>query len=115
AGTVQLAQCPGATQLSLTLAPSGRSGGSCRARLRVTVTPRHYTAGRPTTFRVKVRAVLGSFSAPLAGATIVLAGRRERTGPHGGARLRLGLGKGRHTVLARAAGFIPGRERLISS
>ncbi len=115
AGTLQLAQCPTATQVSLTVAPSGPSGGSCRARLRVTVTPRRSAAGRPTTFRVKVRAVLGSYSAPLPGATIVLAGRRARTGLHGGARLRLRLGKGRHTVLARAPGFIFGRQRLISS
>jgi endoglycosylceramidase len=113
--TLLVAQCPGAAQVSVTVAPSGPSGGSCRARLRLALTPRRYAAGRATTFKVTVTAVLGSFSTPLAGATVVLAGRRARTGAHGGARLRLRLGGGRHTVTARAPGFISGRARLTAN
>jgi endoglycosylceramidase len=113
--TLLVAQCPGAVQVSVTVAPSGRSGGSCRARLRLALMPRHYVAGRATTFKVTVTAVLGSFSAPLAGATVVLGGRRARTGAHGGARLRLLLRGRRHIVVARAPGFISGRARLTAN
>ena len=113
--TLELAQCPGTAQVSLTVAPAGQSGGSCRARLRIALTPRRYVAGQATTFNVTVTAVLGSFSTPLADATVVLAGRRARTGAHGGARLRLRLRGGRHTVTARAPGFISGRARLTAN
>lgn len=113
--TLLVAQCPGAVQVSVTVAPSGQSGGSCRARLRLALTPRRYVAGRATTFKVTVTAVLGSFSTPLAGATVVLAGRHARTGAHGGARLRVRLRGGRHVVTARAPGFTSGRARLTTN
>ncbi len=115
AGTLLLAQCPRATQVSLTTTPTGPSGGSCRARLHIALTPRRYVAGRTTTFNMTLTAVLGAFSAPVPGATIVFAGHRTRTGPHGGARLRLRLRGERHMVVARAPGFIAGLVRLTAN
>ncbi|HWE33209.1 MAG TPA: cellulase family glycosylhydrolase [Solirubrobacteraceae bacterium] len=115
AATLLLAQCRGAAQVSVTVAPSGRSGGSCRARLQIALAPRRYVAGRTTTFRLTVTAVLGAYRAPVPGATAVIAGRRVRTGQRGSARFRLRLRGGRHIVVARAPGFISGRARLTAN
>jgi hypothetical protein len=100
--------------VSVTVAPSGPTGGSCEARLRLTISPRRFVRGRRTTFRVRVVAVLGSYRAPVPGATVTLAGHRALTSARGGARIRARLAGRRYTIRARAAGFTPGSARARS-
>ncbi len=107
-----LASCPGSTRISVTVTPSGPSAGSCEAQLRVTISPRRFRPGRRTTFLVRVMAVMGSYRAPVAGATVRLAGRSTRTGGHGGARIRLTLHGRRFAVAARAPGFVSARATV---
>ncbi len=119
AGTLVLAGCPGAARVAVTITTSGPTAGSCRPRLRVTVTPGVIRAGRPARFRVAVLATLGRYRAPVAGASVAFGGRRLRTDARGSAIVRLTL----HRVLrpyvirVHAVGLIPGASsvRAVSS
>jgi endoglycosylceramidase len=107
AGVLQLAACPGATTISVTVSPSGSSDGSCRAGLRVAISPGSARLDRATTFTIRVVAVLGAFSRPVSGATVSFAGRHLRTDARGQAKV--GVALHRHVraygAVARAAGF----------
>src|SRR5207302_11269306 len=105
------AGCPGASRVSVAIAPTRRTHTtSCRARLRVTVSPSTARLARATTFHIGVRAVLGSLSEPVSGATVDFGQRRVRTDSRGRATLTLTLHRHirRYGAVARAAGFVAG-------
>jgi endoglycosylceramidase len=111
AGALVLAACPGARAMTVAVGPlvRGGSSGSCEAALRVRVLSRRAVArGRRVLVRVLVRAVLGSYAAPVGGAVVSVDGRRARTGARGIATLRLRRVARRHLRLwlsASAPGF----------
>jgi hypothetical protein len=115
AGVLQLAACPGATTISVTVTPSGSGGASCRAGLRVSISPGSARLGRPTTFTIHVVAVLGTFSRPVSGATVYFGGRYLRTDALGRATARVTLH--RHVraygAVASAPGFASGRTNVL--
>jgi endoglycosylceramidase len=111
AGVLEIAACPGAGAVTVAVKPSGPSGGSCQARLRVAITPHSARLGTATTFRIRVLAVLGSFRRPVAGATVSFAGRQVRTDASGRATVHVTVHRQArsYVAVARAAGFATGR------
>jgi endoglycosylceramidase len=105
ASELVLAACPGARQISVTTAPSGKITGSCKPRLKVVLSPHHYTAGRRTHFTVTVTEVLGSFRQPVPGAIVKLAGHVGHTGRHGRARITF-TPNGKRIAVHVHAGFV---------
>jgi endoglycosylceramidase len=89
AGTLLVAACPRAGSVGLTVTRSGHSRGSCRPRLRVSVSPRSAPGGRLTRLRILVRAVLGRYRQPASGATVRLAGKHVHTNGKGRATVRV--------------------------
>ncbi len=115
ASVLQIAACPGVSSVAATVrAGAVASSGTCHPKLSLTVSPRRFKAGRPTTFRVRVVAVLGSYRQPVRGAVITLGGRHVRTGPRGRALLRITLRGGSRRVVARARGLGTARTAVHS-
>jgi hypothetical protein len=114
AGVLQVVSCPRAKNVAVTVAPGSRRSASCRLRLHIAVSPKAARPGAPTRYRFTVTATLGSYSAPVAGARISLAGHSARTNKRGRAAIRLALPTGArgYAVTARAAGYRTGRVRL---
>ena len=104
AEVLRIGSCPGATAISVTVAPTGTPSESCaahagaRLRLRLIVSPRRAVAGRLTRFHVRVRAG----GKPVRGAAVRLGGRRVRTNASGRATLRVRLRRSTHAVASRA-------------
>ena len=88
ASVLELAACPGAGDIEITVVPRAAAGQACAPpRLRLSLTPRRVRAGRSVRVRVTVRDAVG----PLAGARVRLAGRSARTNADGRATLRVRL------------------------
>ena len=103
AGVLQIAQCPGAGAVTVTLAPAGaRSSATCRATIRISA------VRRGGAIRVRVLAVLGTFRRALRGATVIAGRARGRTDSHGRATLRTTA----RSVRASAPGFVARRARV---
>jgi hypothetical protein len=96
--------------VSLTTGPPLVSERRPARRLRTSVLPRVAVVGRSTRFAFRVRR---SGGAPVAGATVELAGRRARTGPRGRASIVAALPR-RGTWVARASkpGFRAARAEV---
>jgi hypothetical protein len=113
AGTLLLAACPGAGGVTVTVTPMGNGRGSCRPRLRVSVSPRSARGGRTTRLRILVRAVLGRYRHTVSGATVRVAGKRVHTNRRGRATIRVRLRRRarayRIPIRVKAAGL--GRAR----
>jgi endoglycosylceramidase len=115
AGTLLLAACPRAASVSLTVAPSAHGGGSCRPRLRVSVSPRSARGGRTTRLRILVRAVLGRYRHPVAGATVRLTGAHVYTNRRGRATVRVTLRHRARAYRIRIRVSAPGLGRARAS
>jgi endoglycosylceramidase len=111
---LRVASCPRAATLTVRVGPRLRPAQGCLPRLRLRVRPRRARAGRPATYRFSVRAILGAYSGPLAGATVRLGRGHARTDRHGIATIRLALPPRSRpfTAVAGAPGFATGRVRL---
>jgi endoglycosylceramidase len=114
ASVLQIAACPGASTVTATVRTAGVSAGSCRPRLQLTIAPRRFRAGHPTTFHLRVVAALGSYRQPVRGAVITFAGRRVRTGDRGRASLRITLRGRVHHAEARAPGLGSARTTVLA-
>jgi hypothetical protein len=111
---LQIASCPGASTVTVTVRIAGARAGSCRPHLQLTISPHRFRAGHATTFHIRVTAVLGSYQRPVRGAVVTLAGHRTRTGPRGRASLRITLRGRRHRAVARAPGLASARTAILA-
>jgi hypothetical protein len=115
AGVLQILGCPGASTVAVAVSPSGRSHASCRATLRVTISPSSASLNRATSFQIRVLATLGAYRQAIAGALVYFGQRIARTDHEGRATIRVTLHRHirRYGAIARAAGFAAG-EGFIS-
>jgi hypothetical protein len=116
AGVLRIASCRASSQVAVTVTPSGRSRGSCRATLRVSIAPSNAALRHATTFHISVTALLGSFRQPVPGATVHFAQRVARTDDRGRAAITVVLHRRvrPYRAVALAAGFAPG-EAFVSA
>jgi endoglycosylceramidase len=116
AGPLRIAACPGATQVTLSLARSGAARSACAVpspqaaavakQLFVSARPARIRVGRRVRVRVRVRAAQGGRLAAVVGATVQLGSARARTGSTGVAVLSVRLRRpGARHVVAHARGF----------
>ncbi len=113
ASVLEVASCPGATHVAVTVAPGNGASGSCRPHLRIGVRPRGVQVGQLATYRFTVTAALGAYSARVPDALLAFAGLTARTNTSGHAALQLTLNASHsYTATARAAGYITGQTRL---
>jgi endoglycosylceramidase len=111
---LELSACSGATVVTLTVAPSGRSTQTCAETaptpaLRLSLAPRRVHAGRLTRVRLTVRGPSGV----VPGAHVRFAGLTHKTGADGKAAFRLRLRKrGLRAVVATAPGYAAARAHL---
>lgn len=122
APVLELATCPGAGSVSVTVTRGGPSTGSCAlpapapapTRLRLTLAPRRIVAGVATRVTVRVRARVDGRLRAVPGARVRLAGRSLRTDASGRARLRVRIARaGRRQVRVTAPGHRSARATLI--
>jgi endoglycosylceramidase len=118
APVLRVAACSGASRVTVSVLAAGRTQSSCAAplparaaptRLRVEVSPRVVTVGKPVRLRFRVRAG----SSPVRGAVVTVAGRRLATDSRGRAEVRVRFARtGRRVVSATARGYRAGRAAL---
>ncbi len=111
---LRIAACPGAAAVSVLVAPSGTSAGSCPApALRVTVSPRRVARGVRRALHVRVQAVLGGRVTAVNGARVSVSHAHARTGRRGRATLHVRLRSlGRWRVRATCPGYRPGQAAV---
>jgi endoglycosylceramidase len=100
-----LAACPDTPEVEVTVAPSGTSRGTCHPWLGLQAEPSHLRAGHPELVTLRVRAIFGSYRAPVADTLVRIGRTRRRTDSHG--RLRLALRPGRSARRIRLLVSVP--------
>lgn len=114
AAVLRIASCRRSGSVSVKVASTLSSSQSCRAHLRIRVHPRTLRLDRLTAYRFTVKATLGSYSCPIAGAKLSFGGRKARTDKRGVAVFRLSLHRRPrpYTAFASAAGYASARVRI---
>jgi endoglycosylceramidase len=109
---LRIVSCPAASEVTVTVAPTGRTSGSCAAPvLRITVSPRRVQRGAHVALHVRVRAETEGRLLAVSGARVTLGRVHARTGRRGRATLHVRL-RSLSRVTASCAGYRSGRAAV---